>query len=183
MFDTLIVGDGPAALTAALFLARGGLQVGLIGADESLMHDALLHNYPGLPEIRGDDWLRTVRDQVRAAGVKVYKGRVQAAVASDHGVGLRTASGGALEGRYLVLAEGNRPHLARALGLCDGRRPPEVDRNGRTGHPRVWAVGAMTRPGRSHAVIGAGDGAAAAVDILCLHGDRKAYTDWDDIDG
>lgn len=183
MLDVLIIGDGPGALAAALFLARGGMSTAVVGADESLMHDALLRNYLGIPEITGTDYLRTARDQVRAAGVQLYKGTVTEAVAGPFGVALRAANGSSLEGKYLVLAEGNRGRLARSLGLCEGRQPPEVDRNGRTRNPRVWAVGAMTRPGRSHAMISAGEGCAAAIDILCTHGDRRAYTDWDDADG
>ena len=40
-------------------------------------------------------------------------------------------------------------------------------------------VGRSSRPGRSQAIISAGDGAAAAVDILSKEND-KAYCDWDE---
>ena len=42
----------------------------------------------------------------------------------------------------------------------------ETDRNGATAVPGVYVVGRLARPGRSQAIISAGDGAAAAIDIL-----------------
>ena len=43
---------------------------------------------------------------------------------------------------------------------------------------RVYAVGRLARPTRSQAIISAGDGAAAAIDILSIIQD-KPVQDWD----
>jgi thioredoxin reductase len=53
-----------------------------------------------------------------------------------------------------------------------------VDVNGKTALPGVYAVGRLVRPKRSQAIISAGDGAAAAIDILsALKG--EPVQDWD----
>jgi thioredoxin reductase len=53
-----------------------------------------------------------------------------------------------------------------------------VDRNGRTSVEGVYAVGRGTKIHRSQAIISAGEGAAAALDILSIvHG--KDFNDFD----
>jgi len=66
-----------------------------------------------------------------------------------------------------VLSEGKGPRLAKALGVAMSKDGAvQVDVNGRTSIDRLYTVGRSTRPGRSQAIISAGDGAAVAIDIL-----------------
>jgi thioredoxin reductase (NADPH) len=44
--------------------------------------------------------------------------------------------------------------------------------------PGVYVVGRLARPGRSQAIISAGDGASAAIDILSKE-KGEDVTDWD----
>ena len=64
-FDCLIVGGGPAGLTAAIYLARYRRKVVIFDNGES--RAALIpesHNYPGFPHgISGQELLRTLRRQ------------------------------------------------------------------------------------------------------------------------
>ncbi len=43
----------------------------------------------------------------------------------------------------------------------------------------VYVVGRSSRPGRSQAIISAGDGAAAAIDILTRE-NGKTFVDWEE---
>ena len=54
MADVLIIGDGPGGLSAALFLAKNDMNVTVFGQNKTLMHDAMLYNYLGIPQITGD---------------------------------------------------------------------------------------------------------------------------------
>jgi thioredoxin reductase len=54
----------------------------------------------------------------------------------------------------------------------------EVDRDSRSSMDRVYVVGRSARPERSQAIISAGAGAAAALDILAAEA-GKNVTDWD----
>ena len=88
-----------------------------------------------------------------------------------------TADGDSISARYLVLSEGKSKRLAESLGLAfSDSGAVETDINGLTSVDRAYAVGRSRRPGRSQAIISAGDGAATAIDILSReHG--KAFCD------
>lgn len=180
MTHTIVVGDGPAGLSAALFLARAeGHSVTVYGKDDTGLHWALLHNYLGLPDVVGEDLRRAARAQASAAGAALVEGGV-AGVSRD-GEGFRvTLDGGAdVHADYLVLAGGKGGVvLARDLGLDPGPGGVTTDRDGRTSADRLYVVGRTARPNRSHAIMSAGAGAAAAVDILSREAGHD-LTDWD----
>lgn len=178
MADVIVIGDGPGGLSAALFLAKKGLSVTVFGQDETAMHAAKLYNYLGIPEILGSAFQRVAREQVAACGAELRAEAVEGI--EQDGEGFRVRAGGTdHEARYLVLSEGKKPRLAPALGIEVGTDGVQVDRNGRTSVDRVYAVGRMARPGRSQAIISAGDGAAAALDILAREKGKAAFVDWD----
>ncbi|HTU58344.1 MAG TPA: FAD-dependent oxidoreductase, partial [Polyangiales bacterium] len=76
--DVLVIGDGPGGLSAALFLAKGGVQVGVYGQDKTAMHWALLKNYLGVPEITGSEFQKIARKQASDFGAKLVDARVDA---------------------------------------------------------------------------------------------------------
>ena len=53
-----------------------------------------------------------------------------------------------------------------------------TDVHGKTSIDRIYAVGRLVRPGRSQAIISAGDDAAAAIDILSRE-QGEPVVDWD----
>ena len=72
LLDCVIVGGGPAGLTAATYLARYRRNIVLIDAGES--RAALIpgsHNYPGFPGIAGRALLARLQDQVKQYGVTI----------------------------------------------------------------------------------------------------------------
>ena len=79
MLDCLIVGGGPAGLTAAIYLARFLRTTRLI--DSGASRAALIpesHNYPGFKGIGGPELLRRLREQALLYGAVVEKGEVTA---------------------------------------------------------------------------------------------------------
>jgi thioredoxin reductase (NADPH) len=174
-----IVGDGPGGLSAALFLAKAGIQVVVFGQDKTAMHFALLKNYLGIPELHGSEFQRIARDQVRSFGARIEDVRVESVTRSAEAFDLELGNGTRFHAAFLILSEGKSPRLASSLGLeFDEKEGVPTDVNSRTRIPRLYAVGRLHRPGRSQAIISAGDGAAAAIDIITiLRG--EPYADWD----
>ena len=178
MVKVIIVGDGPAGLSAALFLAKSGQEVAVYGQDESAMHYAHLHNYLGLPEIGGTEFQRVAREQVRGFGADLREAEVVAVAADGDGF-VVTAEGGEERADYLVLAGGKAAQrLAIQIGADKDDGQVLVDTEYRTAVDRVYAVGRVARPQRSQAIISAGAGATAALDILAREA-GKDVTDWD----
>jgi thioredoxin reductase len=180
VMDVIVIGDGPGGLSAALFLAKNGKQVVVYGQDKTAMHWALLKNYLGFPEIHGSELQRIGRSQVAAFGAEIIDARVDRVAKSAQGFEVTLEGGETVGAPFVILSEGKSPKLAQQLGLSfDPNTGIAVDINGKTELDGVYAVGRQARPGRSQAIISAGDGAAAAIDILSrIKG--EPFTDWDE---
>jgi thioredoxin reductase (NADPH) len=174
-----IIGDGPAGLSAALFLARAEQETVVFGTDATNMHYAQLHNYLGIEEVHGSDFQELARRQVTAAGGELRDVEVTGVDRLDDGSFRVRTEGGELAADHVVLAGGKKAKdLAAGLGVTieAGRVP--VDTEYRTDVDRVYAVGRLVRPERSQAIISAGAGATVALDILSREAGRDVH-DWD----
>jgi thioredoxin reductase (NADPH) len=177
--NAIVIGDGPGGLSAALFLAKNGVEVTVYGQDKTAMHWALLENYLGIAKLHGSEFQKIARAQVEGHGATMVLERVSSVAASDSGFEVTTESGAKNQARYLILSEGKSPRLALMLGLAhDENTGVPSDRNGLTAIERLYVVGRLARPGRSQAIISAGDGAAAAIDILSRERGEN-FSDWD----
>jgi thioredoxin reductase len=180
MPDAIVVGDGPGGLSAALFLAKNKLDVVVFGEDDTAMNFALLRNYLGVAEMLGTEFQKIARAQVEAFGARMRKEHVEKIARGADGWTVALSSGQRLTARYVVLSEGKAPRLAKQLGLeFDDRTGIPTDRNAKTALDGVYVVGRSARPGRSQAIISAGDGAAAAIDILSRER-NESFVDWDE---
>ncbi|MEM7142435.1 MAG: FAD-dependent oxidoreductase [Actinomycetota bacterium] len=179
MATIAIVGDGPGGLSAALFLAKTGHDVRVFGMDETAMHYANVNNYLGIAQIHGSEFQDAAKDQVVDLGATLVKATVASVAAGDDGFAVVTDDEtNPFVADYLVLSEGRKAPLAESLGVAMQDDHVVVDRDGRTSIERVYVVGRSARPNRSQAIISAGDGAAAALDILAdIEG--KDVQDWD----
>ncbi|HEX5660331.1 MAG TPA: FAD-dependent oxidoreductase [Polyangiales bacterium] len=177
--SAIVVGDGPGGLSAALFLAKNGVEVSVFGQDKTAMHWAQVSNYLGIPDIHGSEFQRVARLQASSFGAKLVGARVESLVKKGELYEATLEHGEQVNARFVILSEGKSPKLAQQLGLkFDDKDGLHVDINGRTELPGVYAVGRLVRPTRSQAIISAGDGAAAAIDILSvLKG--EPVQDWD----
>lgn len=177
MAKVIIVGDGPGGLSAALFLAKNDHDVTVYGTDKTAMNYAHLYNYLGIPEIGGTEFQQVARDQVAAQGAVLVDEEV-VRVSTDDGVGVSTASG-SNSGDYLILTEGKNPELAMSLGLdANDDGSISVNQDNLSSNDSVYVVGRSVRPERSQAIISAGAGATAALDILAREA-GKHVQDWD----
>jgi thioredoxin reductase len=179
MAKAIIVGDGPGGLSAALFLSKNGVETTVYGDDQTAMHYAYLNNYLGAPRISGSDFQELARAQATSFGAEIVDTRVAAIEPSADGFEATLEDGSKASADYLILTEGKRPELALALGVAtDDDGNIEVDEDFRSSIDRVYVVGRSARPKRSQAIISAGAGATAALDILATEAGEDVQ-DWD----
>jgi thioredoxin reductase (NADPH) len=120
--DVVIIGSGPAGLTAALYAARANMKPLVIEGLEAggqLMLTTAVENYPGFPEgIMGPDLMATMRSQAERFGAEMWRGNV---IAVDVGAEpfTVTSEAGSITSRTLIIATGAS---ARLLGLPAERR-------------------------------------------------------------
>ena len=177
MARVTIVGDGPGGLSAALFLAKNGQEVRVYGQDKTAMNFAYLYNYLGIPEIHGTEFQKIARDQATSVGAELVDEEVTSV--AINGVFTVESESGSFESDYLILTEGKSPELARSLGVeVDDEGAIVVDADNRSSIDKVYVVGRSVRPSRSQAIISAGAGAVAALDILSRE-EGKDVQDWD----
>jgi thioredoxin reductase (NADPH) len=129
MLDCLVIGAGPAGLTAAIYLARFHLHIEVVDAGSS--RAAIIprtHNHAGYPGgISGAELLQRMRDQAAEFGVAVRPGIVERLEQVEEGFVASTGEGLAIKARSVLLATGvvnNRPNMdeaEHALALNQGR--------------------------------------------------------------
>jgi thioredoxin reductase len=174
----LIVGDGPGGLSAALFLAKKGSGVTVFGQDKSDMHRAMLYNYLGIPEIAGSEFQKIAREQVQKFGASIQDLQVTEIERTSEGFTVVTEDGTRHHGKYLILAEGKRLELSKSLNLPTTSDGVAVDGPGYTTIDGLYVVGRSQGIARSQAIISAGQGASAALDILSTEA-GKDVNDYD----
>ena len=114
IFDCLVIGGGPAGLTAAIYLTRFHLSLKVVDSDESrAAWIPSSHNHAGYPDgVNGKELLALMRTQARKYGASIATGRVTRIDRVDGG--LRAEWGeGSVTARTVLLATGLR-----------NRRPP-----------------------------------------------------------
>lgn len=113
LFDALVVGAGPAGLTAALQLARFNRRVALFDAGHSrASYQQINHNYLGFPGgLPARELLELGRKQVREYPVAFVECEVVQARRCENGFEVVASDGAAFRGRTVVLATGVRDHF------------------------------------------------------------------------
>ena len=133
--DCLIVGAGPAGLTAAIYLARYRRRIALYGAGSPrAAYIPSTRNYPGFPDgISGDELLQRLREQAGRYGAQVREARVESLRHHD-GAFMASAGGAEIRAATVLLATGvvdKEPEMAglrdaiergciRLCPICDG---------------------------------------------------------------
>ncbi len=115
--ECLIIGGGPAGLTAAIYLARFRRNIRVVDSGESrasLIPES--HNYPGFRGIAGKELLSRLRDQLAAYGVAPERGRVDSLTHAS-GRFIALWDGGAVSASCLLLATGIRDEAPSVPGL------------------------------------------------------------------
>ncbi|NUB90398.1 FAD-dependent oxidoreductase [Haloterrigena sp. SYSU A558-1] len=165
--SVIVVGGGPAGLSAALFTAKNGLETTVFDTDETWMHKAHLFNYLGIGSVGGSEFMATARQQVDDFGADRRQGEGVTGVEETAGGFAVETDEDTYEADYVVLATGANRDLAEELGVDFAENGTvDVGVEMETSVSGAYATGAMVRPEEWQAAIAVGDGAAAALNIL-----------------
>lgn len=114
MYDLIIVGGGPAGLTAGIYAVRSGLDTLVLDRSEISGQIALadiVENYPGFPSISGLELMEKYKSHAQEAGVKTKITDVLS-VRSEGAKKIVSTDSGDLESRAVIIATGANPkHL------------------------------------------------------------------------
>ncbi len=115
--DMVIIGSGPAGLTAAVYAARASLEPVLIegvieggptGGQLTLTTD--VENFPGFPDgIMGPELIQNMRTQAQRFGTRFVTEDIVKADVTAEPITLETASGKSVRARSLIVATGAKP--------------------------------------------------------------------------
>lgn len=166
MYDIIIIGCGPAGMTAGIYAARANRKVLIIEKETiggQISSSPLVENYPGYKEISGSELANNMFEQVTALGVnveldevkKIEHGKIKKVITLDH----------VYEAKAVIIATGSRYKL---LGLKN-----EENLIGNGIHFCVACDGAFFKD-KTVAVIGGGNSAvinAITLSDIC----KKVY--------
>lgn len=168
MLDTLIIGGGPAGLTAGIYLMRAGLSCALYekqfcGGQAATTN--VIENYPGFAQgIGGPELSMAMAEQAQALGLNIHYDEITQ-LGLRGSVKYAVAGGNRVEARSVILCTGAVP---RPLGLDNEERL-----RGRGVSYCATCDGAFYR-GKEVCVVGGGD--TAAEDALYLARFAKRVT-------
>ena len=117
MYDIIVVGGGPAGMTAALYGLRNGKSVMVLekhGFGGQITYSPKVENYPGTMQMSGNEYADKFLDQIMAQGADVELEKAIAVEPDGKGFSVKTEEGGCYACKSVVLATGVKH---RMLGL------------------------------------------------------------------
>ncbi len=136
MYELVIIGAGPAGMSAAVYAARKKLNALLISYDigGQVLWTAGVENYMGYQFIEGPELMRKFEEQVKQFPLNTKTGeRVSSLSQTNEGFKVRTDKGKNYQARAAIIATGKRPRQLNVSGeeklrgrgvtycaICDG---------------------------------------------------------------
>ena len=111
-YDLIIIGGGPAGVTAGIYAARQKIKTLLITKDfggQIALKAVNIENWPGIKEISGLDLTRSFEEHLRKYEVDIEKDEVRKVAKTDKGFSVLTVSQKTLEAKTIILASGADP--------------------------------------------------------------------------
>ena len=117
MYDLIVIGGGPAGMTAALYALRNGKSVLVLekhGFGGQITYSPKVENYPGTIQMSGNEFADKMLEQILALGAEVELEKAVSVAEADGRKLVKTEEGNEFESMAVVIATGVKH---RMLGL------------------------------------------------------------------
>ena len=114
LYDIIIIGGGPAGLTAAVYARRAGKRVLVLEKDAlggQITWSPRVENFPSVLSVSGAELGNRMAEQAMEQGAEVEIEEVSALEKTEDGWRVRCLFGAEYEGRTVILATGARPRM------------------------------------------------------------------------
>ena len=165
-YDLIIIGAGPAGLTAAVYAARYRLKIAVFGKEigGQASHAYKIENYPGFKTISGLELIKKLKEQVKNLDVEIFEEEI---------IDI------AKEKNHFVISTYNKKFNSKAIILALGTERKKLnlaneDRFGGKGISYCAICDAPLFKDKTVAVIGGSDAAAMSALLLAEYA-KKTY--------
>jgi len=121
LYDLIIIGAGPAGLTASIYASRYQIKHLLIGSrlGGTMVWASMIENYPGFELITGADLAQKMMAQVKKLGVEIKNTGVLEIKQKENIFELKTENDEVYEAKALIIATGTQRQKLNIPGEAD----------------------------------------------------------------
>jgi thioredoxin-disulfide reductase len=159
IYDTIVIGSGPAGLTAAIFATRREMKTLIIGRElgGQVIWAGEIENYPGFKNIQNYDFIEKLKDQTLACGAELKMDEVNKIEKIDEDTFKVLTNKEEFLTKTIILAIGLSPRRLAVSG--------EIEFNGKGVSYCANCDGPLYK-GKTVAVVGGGNAAFDAAEVL-----------------
>ena len=118
-YDLIIIGGGPAGMTAGIYSVRQKLKTLVVTKEfgGQMTHKAVdIENYPGFEKIPGFELIAKFEDQMKHKGVEVLNDEVSEIKKEDNIFTVLTKEGKNIQSKTVIIATGSEPRRLEVKG-------------------------------------------------------------------
>lgn len=122
MYDIIIIGGGPAGMTAALYAQRNGKHALILeknGFGGQITYSPKVENIPGFESLSGNEFADRFMDQILSQGTEVELEKATEIVTGNEAFTVMTEEGSAYQAKAVIIAAGVKHRMLGLEGEAD----------------------------------------------------------------